>query len=190
MTKKTKSQSIKLNRGTVDKVVSMTGAVLAVGLIFVASALFWAHDFIHGQVVEQLSAQKITFAAADSASFKALDAADQAAIKPYAGQALTTGAQAEVFANHYIAAHLRNSGGGKTYSELSEESRANPTDTALKAKVDTMFRGETLRGVLLNAYAFDTMAIVAKVIAVGALFVSALLAILAILGFNHARKSR
>ncbi len=190
MAKKTKPQSIKLNRGTVDKVVSLTGAVLALGLIFVGSALLWAHDFIHGQVVEQLSAQKITFPAADSAAFKALNEEDQGAIKPYAGQSLTTGAQAEAFANHYIAAHLRNSGGGKTYSELSEESRANPTDTALKGKVDTMFRGETLRGVLLNAYAFDTMALVARIIAVGAVVVAGILAILAVFGFNHARKSR
>lgn len=190
MAKNTKSTAnIKLNRSTVDRVVSFIGLFIAIGLVFLAAALFWAHDFIHGQVTEQLSAQKITFPAEESASFKALEAEDQKAIKPFAGQALTTGAGAEAFANNYIAAHLRNTGGGKTYSELSEESRANPSDTTLKAKVDTMFKGETLRGVLLNAYAFDTMALVAKIIAYGAVVMSILLALLAILGFQHARRS-
>lgn len=49
-----------------------------------------------------------------------------------------------------------------------------------------MFRGETLRGLLLNAYAFDTMTVVAKYAATGALVAGSLLLVLAGLGFKHA----
>lgn len=189
MVKKSTSRHIKVNRSTVDRVVSVTGLLLSAGLLFLGIALYWAHGFIHGQVTEQLSAQHITFPAKDSAAYKALSEEDQKGISKFAGQQLTTGAGAEAFANHYIAAHLKNIGEGKTYSELSTESRANPDDAELAGKVDQVFRGETLRGVLLNAYAFDTMAVVAKIIAQGAVAVAVILAILAVLGFNHARRS-
>lgn len=188
-TRKPKS-SINFKRSTVDKVVSSLGLILAVGLIFLSGALFWAHNFIHSQVVEQLSAQKIKFPAADSPAFKALNEEDQEAIRPFAGQSLTTGAGAAAFANHYIGAHLEKSGGGKTYSELSEESRANPDSAELKAKVETMFKGETLRGVLLNAYAFDTMAVVARIIAVAAVIAAAILLLLVAFGFRHAKRAK
>lgn len=59
--------------------------------------------------------------------------------------------------------HLKAITGGKSYSELSTAARANPTDKALQGKVDTAFRGETLRGLLLNAYAFGTMATIALI---------------------------
>lgn len=182
------SKSLKLERSTVDRVVSFIGLFVSIGLVFLSGALFWAHNFIHGQVVEQLAAQKITFPSEDSAAFKALELEDQKAIRPFAGQQLTTGAGAEAFANHYIAAHLRNTADGLTYSELSEKSRANPEDVQLKAKVETMFRGESLRGVLLNAYAFDTMAVVARIIAIAAVVIAAVLGLFVVLGFMHAKR--
>lgn len=183
------SKSITVGRSTVDRVVSFIGLFIAIGLVFLSAALFWAHDFIHSQVTEQLEAQKITFPAEDSAAFKALGDEDQKAIRPFAGQQLKTGAGAEAFANHYIAAHLKNIGDGKTYNELSAIARANPADKAAAAKVDQVFKGETLRGVLLNAYAFDTMAVVARIIAIAAAIMSAVLGLFVILGFQHAKKS-
>jgi hypothetical protein len=75
-----------------------------------------------------------------SAAIKALPP-DDAAMTKYAGQQLTTGARTEMYANHFIAVHLKEIGGGKTYSRLSAESQANPGNTALKAQVDTIFRG-------------------------------------------------
>lgn len=189
MAKNTKTSHVKITRSTVDRVVSWAGLIIAAGLIFLGGALLWAHHFIHSQVVEQLAAQKITFPAEDSPAFKALDTKDQDAIRPFAGQALSTGAGAAAFANNYIGAHLRTSGEGKTYNELSGLSRANPENEGLKAQVETMFRGETLRGVLLNAYAFDTMAVIARVIAFGAFIVAGIMTLLAILGFSHAKRS-
>lgn len=174
-----------MNRSTLDKLISTTGLVVAVVLLAAAGGLSYAHRFIHNQVHDQLIAEKIVFPAAGSPGLAKLPAADQAAVSKYAGQQLLTGAQAEVFADHYIAAHLKAAGGGKTYAELSTASLANPTDTKLAGQVQTVFRGETLRGLLLNAYAFDTMAVVANYAALGALAAAVVLLALALLGFYH-----
>ena len=175
-----------MNRSSLDKVISSTGLIIALVLFAAAGGLLYAHNFIHDQVRNQLSAEKITFPAAASAGLMALSADDRAAVSKYAGQQLVNGVQAEAFADHYIAAHLKNVGGGKTYAELSAASLAAPTDTALAGKVQTVFRGETLRGLLLNAYAFDTMAMVAGLAAIGAVAAGILLLVLSLLGFYHA----
>lgn len=178
-----------MNRSTVDKLISTTGLVVAAVLLAASATLFYASSFIHQQVHDQLAAQKITFPEAGSASLTSLPADDKAQVAQYAGQQLVTGAQAKVFADNYIAVHINKTGGGKTYAELSSASLAAPTDTALAAKVQVVFRGETLRGLLLNAYAFDTMATVARYAAVGALLSGALLIVLSALGFNHAGRA-
>lgn len=175
-----------MNRSTLDKLISSTGLIIAVLLLVAAGGLFYAHNFIHGQVHDQLAAEQISFPATDSPALKSLPTTDRDAMNQYAGQQLLTGAQAEVFADHYIAVHLKNIGGGKTYSELSSASMANPSDQALAGKVQTVFRGETLRGLLLNAYAFDTMASVALVAAYVSAVAGVLLLVLALLGFRHA----
>jgi len=175
-----------MNRSTVDRLISTTGVVIAVVLLAASGVLFYAHNFIHTQVHNQLATEKIMFPATGSGSLNALPSADKAAMSKYAGQQLTTGAQAETFADHYIAVHLNEIGSGKTYSELSTASRANPTDKKLAGEVSTVFQGETLRGLLLNAYAFDTMAVVAGYAAFGALAAGTLLLVLAALGFRHA----
>jgi hypothetical protein len=130
--------------------------VLQVGMIgilgFVAGFAFWASSFATGQVQTQLAAQKITFPDAGSKAITSLPAADQTAMNQYAGQQMTTGAQAEVYADHFIAVHLQEIAGGATYSELSAQALASPTDTKLAGEVQTVFRGETLRGLLLNSY--------------------------------------
>lgn len=174
-----------MNRSTLDRLISSTGLIIALVLLAASGALFYAHSFIHTQVHNQLAAEKITFPAAGSKSLMALPADDQAQVAKYAGQQLLTGVQAKVFADNYIAVHIGKIGGGKTYSELSAASIADPANTALVGQVQTVFRGETLRGLLLNAYAFDTMAMVANLAAVGALAASALLFILSALGFYH-----
>jgi hypothetical protein len=182
-----------MNRSTLDKLIASTGLIVALVLLAAAGGMLYAHNFVHSQVHDQLSAEQITFPAAGSAGLTSLPATDQAAVSRYAGQQLLTGAQAEVFADHYIAVHLSKAGGGKTYAALSAESIAAPTDQKLAGQVQTVFRGETLRGLLLNAYAFDTMATVAKLAAIGALAAGCVLLVLAGLGFYHSsrvRKSR
>jgi len=146
----------------------------------------WVHVYVHDQVRSQLVAEDIYFPE------KGSDALASDKIGPYlnqyAGQQLETGAQAEAWADHYIAVHLDEMTGGKTYADLSEEAQANPDDAELQAQVETVFRGETLRGLLLNAYAFDTMATFALVGAIVAYVGAVVMAILALLGLRHARR--
>jgi hypothetical protein len=73
-------------------------------------------------------------------------------VSQYAGQQLLTGQQAESYADNFIAVHVAEMGGGKTYSQLSAESLAQPNNVKLVATVSTVFKGEALRSMLLNAY--------------------------------------
>ena len=119
---------------------------------FGAGLLMYESNYITGTVHDQLAAQKISFPTTSSASFKALPASDQQAMRPYAGQLLTTGAQAKVYANNYIGVHLSEVANGKTYAQVSAEAMAQPTNTTLARQKATLFQGEMLRGTLLNAY--------------------------------------
>src|ERR1700680_1403234 len=136
--------------------------VLQVGLIgilgFVAGFAFWGSNFATNQVRDQLTAQQIFFPPAGNAALTSLPAADAAAMTVYAGQQMTTGAQAETYADHFIGVHLKEIGGGLTYAQASTAAQAAPTDTKLAGVVATLFKGETLRGLLLNTYGWSQIA--------------------------------
>jgi hypothetical protein len=174
-----------MKRRTFDLLVSIAGLFLAAVLVVAGSLLTWANHFVDNQVHTQLSAQQIYFPPKGS---QALAAAEFAPVRQYAGQQLTTGAQAKVYADDFIANHLKAIGGGKTYAALSTQSNANPTDTKLAGTVQTMFRGETLRGLLLNAYAFGTMGTIAGIAAVASFIAAAVMLVLGGLGLWHGRR--
>ncbi|MEA2635946.1 MAG: hypothetical protein QOH92_2713 [Chloroflexota bacterium] len=145
--------------------------VLQVGLIgilvFCAGFLFWGNSFIHNQISTELTAQQIYFPAADNKAIASLPAADAAAMSNYGGQQLTTGSQAQVYANSFIGVHLSEVAGGLTYSQMSAQAIANPTDQKMAGQVATLFKGETLRGLLLNAYGWWTIGTYALYAAIG-----------------------
>jgi hypothetical protein len=172
-------------RAALDRLVSWIGIAVAAVLIAAGALLTFGSNFISGEVHDQLAAQKIYFPPSDS---PAVAGDEFAAMRQYGGQLMTTGAQAEVYANDFIAAHLNEIAGGKTYAELSTESQANPDDAALAGKVQTMFRGETLRGLLLNAYAFGTVGTIAGIAAIVSFVAAGVMLVLAGLGFWHARR--
>jgi hypothetical protein len=174
-----------MKRRTFDVLVATGGLFLALTLIVSGVMLTWAHNFIGNEVHTQLAAQQIFFPPAGSPAIKA---PEFAAMRQYAGQQMTTGAQAEVYADHFIANHLKVIGGGKTYAQLSAQSLAQPKNAALAAQVQTVFRGETLRGLLLNAYAFGTMGMIAGIAAIGAFIAALVMLILGGLGLAHARR--
>ena len=178
-----------MRRRTFDLITSSVGVLLAVLLLVAGGLLTWAYTFVNNQVTPQLPEQQITSPPANSAAIKALPPADAAAMTQYAGQQMTTGAQAETYANHFIAVHLKEIGGGKTYSQLSAESLANPGNAKLKAQVDTVFQGTTLRGLLLNAYAFWQIGQIALYAAIAAFIGGAIFLVLSILGFLHMRRT-
>jgi hypothetical protein len=184
-----------MKRSALDRLVSWIGLALAAVLLVGGVLLTVASSFVSGQVAEQLSAQKVTMPT--QAAYGTLSAADQAALAPYAGQPMTTGAQAKAFADHYIQAHLAAMGGGRTYEEVSGEYLKLSKDaTADPAKVkelgdlrQTMFMGDTLRSMLLTAYAFGTMGMIAAIAAVAAFVGAVVLALLGFLGLRHAKRA-
>jgi len=177
-----------VRRKTFDLLVSTGGLILAAVLLVAGGLLMWGYSFASGQVHDQLAAQKIVFPATSNPEFKALPAADQAAMGSYAGQTLTTGAQAKTYADHFIAVHLAEMGHGKTYSQLSAESLAQPKNTALAGLVQTVFRGTTLRSMLLEAYGFWQLGQIALYAALASFTGAALILILSIAGLFHGRR--
>jgi hypothetical protein len=180
-------------RATLDKLISWTGLLLAVVLLVAGGLLTWAATFAGNQVHDQLAMQDITMPAKAQLETKAQhDALDQ-----YAGQKMTTGAQAKAFADHYILVHMNAAGGGKTYEEvsgeyiqLSDAQKASPDGQKLGALRQTLFMGNTLRGELLTAYAFDTLAGIAFYAAIASFAGAGLLLVLGIVGLMHAKRAR
>jgi hypothetical protein len=110
-------------------------------------------------------------------------------MKKYAGQQMTNGAQAKTYADHDIAVHLQEIGNGQTYSPLSAQLQQDPTNQKLQTQVEIVFKGETLRGLLLNAYAFWQMGQIAKWGAIVCFVGGAVMLVLSILGFVHLRRT-
>lgn len=142
--------------------------VLQVGLIgilaFIAGFSFWTSSFSHNMIRDQLSAQQIYFPPAGS---EALDPAEFPDLQKYAGQQVVNGDQAKAYADGFIGRHLEGIADGQTYSQVSTASRENPDDQELAGQVQTLFRGETLRGLLLNAYGWWTIGQYAFYAAIG-----------------------
>ena len=145
-----------MRRTTFDKLLGWVGISLGIVLLAVGGLLLWGSAYVHNTVQSQLAAQQITFPPA--AAFAHAKAGTEITpsmiprVSQYAGQQLLTGQQAEAYADHFIAVHIANMGGGKTYSQLSALSLAQPNNTTLANTVATVFKGETLRSMLLNAY--------------------------------------
>mgnify|MGYP001037945690 FL=1 len=131
-------------------VLLIVGAVLVVA----ASLALWGSRFATGFVRDQLVAQKITFP--DKATLEK----DNPALVKYAGQAVDNGEKAKAYSD-YIAGHLKNVAGGKTYSEVSSEYQKGRSNQTLAAQRQTLFMGETLRGLLLNAWGWSLIGSIA-----------------------------
>jgi hypothetical protein len=184
-------------RSTLDKLISIGGLLLAVVLLVAGGLLLWANIYITNEVHDQLAAQKITMPT-DDTGLADLPAEDKAALEPYAGQQMTTGKQAQAYADHFIAVHLTEVADGKTYSEVSGEYLASCSDPTAAKSADcqtlstqraTLFQGETLRGLLLYGYAFATIGTFALYGAIVAFVAAVVLLVLVVLGFRHARRT-
>jgi hypothetical protein len=136
--------------------LAIAGFAAAVLLAVAGGLLLWGSTYVHNTVQNQLAAQQIFFPPASA--FAHPKAGTEItpnmipSVSQYAGEQLLTGQQAEAYADHFIAQHIYDMTGGKTYSQVSAESMAQPKNTALAGLVDTVFKGTTLRSMLLNAY--------------------------------------
>ena len=182
-------------RSTLDKLISWTGLLLAVVLLVAGGLLTWANQFVNDQVEDQLRMQDITMP--EGEALESLPAVDREALEEYAGEQLTTGDQARAFADHYILVHMNASSDGRTYEEvsgefvqMSPEEQASPEGQELAQLRQTLFMGNTLRGLLLNAYAFSTMGEIAGYAAIASVAGATLLLVLAAIGLVHARRAR
>jgi hypothetical protein len=177
--------------------VSIGGVLMVVVLVVAGALLLVGYNFANGNVHNQLAEQQIVFP--PQAAFTHPKAGSEItpsmipSVSQYAGQELTTGAQAQVYADDFIAVHLQEIGGGKTYAQLSQEAlslpKGSPAYTAAEAKVQTVFQGTTLRGLLLEAYGFSVLAEIALIGAICAFVLAALMAVLVVFGFIHARRT-
>jgi hypothetical protein len=181
-------------RSAFDKLISWTGLALAAVLLVAGGLLTWANTFIDNQVHDQLVMQGITMPEGDAIAD--LPKADREALEKYAGSTLDTGPEAKAFADHYILVHMNASSDGRTYEEvsgefigLSDEEKASPDGQALGQLRQTLFMGNTLRGLLLYGYAFATMGTIAGIAAISSFVGGALLLVLAGLGLWHGRRA-
>ena len=175
-----------MRRRAFDEIVSWVGALVTLALLVAGSLMMWGYLFTNSQVHNELAAQQIYFPAAGSSALASPDIGPY--LNRYAGQQLVNGAQARAYADHFIAVHVKAIAGGKTYAQISAAASANPTDTTLANQATTLFKGETLRGLLLNAYAFWQVGQLARLGAIAAFAMALLAAALTVLGFRHARK--
>ncbi len=176
-----------MKRRTLDLTLATVGLVVAVIMALAGGILLYAASFTSTTVSTELSAQNIYFPPAEQLASPELQQLQQ-----YAGQQVTTGALAKSY-SEMIAVHLTKVADGKTYSQVSEEWIASNTDpsqrdAALGGQRQTLFMGETLRGLLLNSYAFSIFGTIALIAGIVALVGSVGLLVLAAVGFAHARR--
>jgi hypothetical protein len=172
----------------------VTGLALVALLLVAGGLLTWAHSFIGDQVNNQLTMQGITMPGGDALT--GLPKADASALKQYSGSPMDTGPEAKAFANNYILAHMNEASKGQTYEQvsgkyvaLSDTAKASPSGQALGQLRQTLFMGDTLRGLLLYGYAFATIGTIAGIAAIASFVGAAVLLLLAGLGLWHARRA-
>jgi hypothetical protein len=197
------AEVIRLPRRTIDKLLIAIGIVATVVFAAAGGLLTWGANFSNDYVYDELSSQNVVFP--DEASLREEGRDD---LVQYADEKVTTGPEAEAYAS-YIGGHLEDIAGGQTYSEIddrgaaqavveAEEAGASEAEIAelqatadeLRGQRDSLFRGETLRGLLLSAFAWSTMGRIAGIAAWVAFAAAALMAALVVAGIVHLARQK
>src|SRR6201987_519116 len=171
---------------------AITGFALAAILLVAGGLLLWSSTYTHNMVHNQLAAQQIFFP--PKAAFAHPQAGTEItpsmvpSVSQYAGQQLVTGQQAQSYADNFIAVHIANMTGGKTYAQLSSAALAHPNDAKLAAQVNTVFKGETLRAILLNAFGWWKVSQITFIAALAAFGLGGLTLIASVFGLTTGRK--
>lgn len=136
------------------KLTSLTSiaTVAAAGMIVVGALALVGGHYDKQVVRDQLAPQKIFFP----------KPATNPGLASYAGQQVLTGKQAKLYAQDQIGVDLTKVAGGKTYSQISAEWIAGGMkNTTLAGERTTLFMGETLNGLLLNAWGWSVIGSIA-----------------------------
>ena len=182
-----------MSRRAFDLLTSAGGVIIVVVLLIAGGLLTWGHSFVKSNVHNELAQQQIYFP--PQAAFAHAKAGTEITpgmipyLEKYSGQQLLTGAQAHAYADHFIAVHLSQMPYGGVYSKISTAALAAPSNTKLQTLEQTSFRGTTLRGLLLEAYAFSKIGDVMLWGAIASFVMAGLLSVLVGLGFWHARRT-
>jgi hypothetical protein len=186
-----------MKRRTLDKIISIVSLGFAALLLLFAGLLNWGASFADDNVASQLAMQNISFPAVES-----LPIATKEQLTKWADQKVMTGEMARDYSDLYILEHMNASatavtGKPATYSEVSGVYmglvRGGSTDVEkIKQYGDlreTLFMGNTLRGMLLQAYAFGTMGVIAGYAALASLVGAILFLILGVAAVVHRRNT-
>lgn len=193
---------IPVTRRRIDHLLIAAGFVATVVLAVAGGLLTWGANFAGDYVSDELRAQNISFPPAE-----ALEEEGRDDLVKYAGQQVDRGEEAEAYAS-YIQGHVDNVAGGLTYAEIPDRAAKTALQEAIDAGApaeeiaeleqeattlsqqrDTVFKGEMLRGTLLNAYAWSTMGEIAGIAAIAAFVTAGVMLVLSLAGVFHLRKA-
>jgi hypothetical protein len=182
-----------MSRKVFDIITSAGGVAVVIALVIAGGLLTWGHSFVNSNVHSQLAQQQIYFP--PKAAFEHPKAGTEItqsmipSVSQFAGKQLLTGQQAKVYANDFIAVHLSEMPYHGVYSKISAAEMASPKNLQLAALKDTSFTGTTLRGLLLEAYAFSEIGVIMLWGAIASFVLAAIMAVLVGLGIWHARQT-
>jgi hypothetical protein len=192
-----KKEREKMKRKTFDKLVSFVGLGLAALLLIFGGMLNFGASFANDSVQSQLENQNIAFPIEAGLPSETKDQ-----LLKWAGLQVTTGEMARDYSDLFIWEHMKASstalmGKPATYSEVSTEYlaavRGGSIDAERTQKLaelrDTLFMGNTLRGMLLEAYAFGTLGVIAGYAAIACFVGGFLFLLLGIAGLMHIRRT-
>ncbi|HEX6569977.1 MAG TPA: hypothetical protein VF015_12455 [Acidimicrobiales bacterium] len=198
-----RDDTIELHRRTIDKVLIGFGLVAAIVFAVAGGLLTWGANFAKDYVHDELASQNVFFP--DEASLTEEGRDD---LVQYADEQVTTGEEAEAYAS-FINGHLQGIADGQTYSQIDDRGAAQAVEDAkasgaseeevaelqatadeLKAQRDSLFRGETLRGLLLSTFAWSTIGRIAAIAAVVAFVAAAVMFALVVAGVVHLRRTK
>jgi hypothetical protein len=195
-------QPVTFTRRRIDRMLIAAGAVIAVVLAVAGGLLTWGSSFADDYVGDELRAQNIFFPDADALREEGRDD-----LVDHAGEQVTTGSEAEAYAS-YIDGHLAGIADGQTYADLGAVSRAanaavteavesgasddeiaelQATADEITRQRDSLFRGETLRGLLLSTFAWSTIGKIAFIASIVAYAAAAVMVVLVVAGVIHLR---
>ena len=186
-----------MKRKTFDKLVSYVGLGLAALLLIFGGMLNFGASFANDSVKSQLENQNIAFPIEAGLPSETRDQ-----LKKWAGKQVTTGEMARDYSDLFIWEHMKAAstavmGKPATYSEVSAEymaltrtADADPTKVQKLSDLrDTLFMGNTLRGMLLEAYAFGTLGVIAGYAAIACFVGGILFLLLGIAELMHIRRT-
>ncbi len=194
---------VPVTRRRIDHLLVGAGLAVALVLVIAGALLTWGNNFAQDYVHDELAAQNITFPPEQE-----LRDEGREDLANYGEELVDTGTEAEAYAG-YIGGHVEEIADGQTYAELGgpqfaaeealNEAIANdaPADEiaqlqgeydGIVGQRDAMFRGEMLRGALLNTFAWDTVGQIAGYAAITAFAGAAVMGLLALAGIVHLRR--